>query len=108
MLSWRTIIACRYTALAAAKRTHFTRTEPLQPMPTEADTCRTLITPKLQAAGWEGDPHSIAEQRTFTDGRIILRGNTAWSTFRPFSGIRAHEKVADWETRRGTASGGTI
>jgi hypothetical protein len=21
-------------------------------MPTEADTCRTLITPKLQAAGW--------------------------------------------------------
>ncbi|MFO1002010.1 MAG: hypothetical protein U0936_16880 [Planctomycetaceae bacterium] len=46
-------------------------------MPTEADTCRTLITPKLQAAGWEDDPHSIAEQRTFTDGRIILRGNTA-------------------------------
>src|SRR6266498_2056254 len=46
-------------------------------MPTEADTCRTLITPKLQAAGWENDPHSIAEQRTFTDGRIIVHGNTA-------------------------------
>ncbi len=46
-------------------------------MPTEADTCRTLITPKLQAAGWESDPHSIAEQRFFTDGRIILRGNKA-------------------------------
>ena len=46
-------------------------------MTTEADTCRTLITPKLQAAGWEDDPHSIAEQRTFTDGRIIVRGNTA-------------------------------
>src|SRR6266498_3010855 len=46
-------------------------------MPTEADTCRTLITPKLQAAGWENDPHSIAEQRTFTDGRIILHGSTA-------------------------------
>ncbi len=46
-------------------------------MPTEADTCRTLITPKLQAAGWENDPHSIAEQRTFTDGRIIVRGNRA-------------------------------
>jgi len=44
-------------------------------MPTEADTCRTLITPKLQAAGWEHDPHSIAEQRTFTDGRIIVLGN---------------------------------
>jgi len=46
-------------------------------MPTEADTCRTLITPKLQAAGWENDPHSITEQRTFTDGRIIVHGNTA-------------------------------
>lgn len=46
-------------------------------MPTEADTCRTLITPKLQTAGWEDDPHSIAEQRTFTDGRIIVHGNTA-------------------------------
>jgi type I restriction enzyme R subunit len=46
-------------------------------MPTEADTCRTLITPKLQAAGWENDPHSIAEQRFFTDGRIIVHGNTA-------------------------------
>ena len=46
-------------------------------MPTEADTCRTLITPKLQAAGWENDPHSIAEQRAFTDGRIIVRGNKA-------------------------------
>src|SRR5438874_4017389 len=46
-------------------------------MPTEADTCRTLITPKLQAAGWEDDPHCIAEQRTFTDGRIIVHGSTA-------------------------------
>jgi type I restriction enzyme R subunit len=44
-------------------------------MATEADTCRTLITPKLQAAGWDSDPHSIAEQRSFTDGRIIVRGN---------------------------------
>lgn len=46
-------------------------------MPTEADTCRTLITPKLQTAGWENDPHSIAEQRCFTDGRIIVHGNRA-------------------------------
>jgi hypothetical protein len=46
-------------------------------MPTEADTCRTLITPKLQAAGWESDPHSIAEQRFFTDGRIVVHGNKA-------------------------------
>ena len=40
-------------------------------MPTEADTCRLFVVPKLQAAGWENDPHSIAEQRTITDGRII-------------------------------------
>ncbi len=44
---------------------------------TEADTCRLLITPKLQAAGWENDPHSIAEQYSFTDGRIVVRGNRA-------------------------------
>jgi len=40
-------------------------------MPTEADTCRTLITPKLVAAGWETDPHSIAEQRPFTGNRAF-------------------------------------
>jgi len=32
-------------------------------MPTEADTCRKLVAPKLQAAGWDNEPHSIAEQR---------------------------------------------
>lgn len=46
-------------------------------MGTEADTCRKLITPKLQAAGWDSDPHSLAEQRSFTDGRIVVRGNKA-------------------------------
>ena len=46
-------------------------------MPTEADTCRTRITPALQAAGWETSPHGLAEQLTFTDGRIIVRGTTA-------------------------------
>ena len=45
-------------------------------MGTEADTCRKLITPKLQAAGWDNEPHSIAEQRTFTDGRIVVRGTS--------------------------------
>jgi type I restriction enzyme R subunit len=30
--------------------------------------------PKLQAAGWDGEPHSIAEQRTVTDGRIVPVG----------------------------------
>jgi hypothetical protein len=34
-------------------------------MPTEADTCRTLVLPKLYAAGWTDE--QIAEQRYFTD-----------------------------------------
>ncbi|MGA2541689.1 MAG: DEAD/DEAH box helicase family protein [Verrucomicrobiota bacterium] len=46
-------------------------------MPSEADTCRKFIVPKLQAAGWDSDPHSIAEQRYFTDGRIVVRGSRA-------------------------------
>lgn len=41
---------------------------------TEADTCRKFVVPKLQVAGWDNDPHSIAEQRTITDGRIIPVG----------------------------------
>lgn len=44
---------------------------------TEADTCRTLVTPKLQEAGWEVSPHLIAEQHYFTDGRIIIVGRAA-------------------------------
>lgn len=40
----------------------------------EADTCRKYVVPKLTDAGWETEPHSIAEQRTFTDGRIIVAG----------------------------------
>jgi hypothetical protein len=43
-------------------------------MPTEADTCRKFVVPKLLAAGWDDEPHSIAEQRTITDGRIIPAG----------------------------------
>src|ERR1700736_1460123 len=43
-------------------------------MPTEADTCRKFVVPKLVAAGWDSDPHSIAEQRTVTDGRIVPVG----------------------------------
>jgi type I restriction enzyme R subunit len=41
---------------------------------TEADTCRKLIVPLLQAAGWDNEPCSIAEQRTITDGRIVPVG----------------------------------
>lgn len=40
----------------------------------EADTCRKFVVPKLQAARWEDEPHSIAEQRTITDGRIVPVG----------------------------------
>ena len=43
-------------------------------MPTEADTCRKFVVPKLQAAGWDNDPHSIAEQRSITDGRVVPVG----------------------------------
>jgi type I restriction enzyme R subunit len=43
-------------------------------MKTEADTCREYVLPKLQAAGWDKEPYSLAEQRYFTDGRIIVAG----------------------------------
>ncbi len=43
-------------------------------MNSEADTCRKYVVPKLLAAGWDSDPHSIAEQRTITDGRVIPVG----------------------------------
>jgi type I restriction enzyme R subunit len=40
----------------------------------EADTCRKFVVPKLLASGWDTDPHSIAEQRSITDGRIVPVG----------------------------------
>ena len=42
---------------------------------TEADTCRKYVLPKLYAAGWNDD--QISEQKSFTDGRIIVAGATA-------------------------------
>jgi len=41
----------------------------------EADTCRTYVLPKLYSAGWEDT--QISEQKSFTDGRIVLVGNRA-------------------------------
>ena len=41
---------------------------------TEADTCRKYVLPKLIEAGWDNDPHSFTEQKTFTDGRIVVSG----------------------------------
>ncbi len=40
---------------------------------TEADTCRKYVLPKLSAAGWTDD--QISEQKTFTDGRIVVVGD---------------------------------
>jgi len=51
-----------------------------QPNPiefSEADTCRVYVTPALQEAGWGDSPFEIAEQRSFTDGRIVLTGRSA-------------------------------
>ena len=42
-------------------------------MLTEADTCRKYVLPKLYAGGWSDA--QISEQRTFTDGRILVAGN---------------------------------
>lgn len=40
----------------------------------EADTCRKLIRPQLEAAGWDNLPHLYNEQTSFTDGRIVVAG----------------------------------
>lgn len=40
----------------------------------EADTCRDMVRPKLDAAGWDQGQHSYVEQTTFTDGRIVVTG----------------------------------
>jgi type I restriction enzyme R subunit len=45
-------------------------------MPSEADTCRQFVLPKIYAAGWNDD--QISEQRTFTDGRIMVAGTKVW------------------------------
>ena len=58
--------------------------------PTEADTCRQYVVPKLQAAGWDSEPYSIAEQRSFTDGRIVVAGLRA---------TRQKKKKADYLLR---------
>jgi type I restriction enzyme R subunit len=51
----------------------------------EADTCRTLVRPKLEAAGWDTPPHSYNEQTPFTDGRIIVPGGKPRRLKRKFS-----------------------
>ena len=41
----------------------------------EADTCRRLVRPLIEAAGWDTSPHCYNEQIGLTDGRIIVAGN---------------------------------
>ena len=48
---------------------------PAQAVITEADTCRKYVLPKLYAAGWSDD--HINEQKSFTDGRIVVVGSKA-------------------------------
>lgn len=56
----------------------------------EADTCRKFITPQLVEAGWENPPHSLTEQRYFTDGRIVVTAG---------SSKRGKQKRADYILR---------
>ena len=58
------------------------------PHKTEADTCRQFVLPKLYASGW--DDERIAEQRTFTDGRIVVAGSKV---------LRRPQKRADYLLR---------
>ena len=51
---------------------NFTRATTDSCVITEADTCRKYVLPKLYAAGWDDD--QISEQKTFTDGRIVVVG----------------------------------
>ena len=54
----------------------------------EADTCRTYVLPNLYSAGWEDT--QISEQKSFTDGRIMLVDSRA---------IRRPQKRADYLLR---------
>lgn len=54
-------------------------------MITEADTCRKYVLPNLYSAGW--DDEQINEQKTFTDGRIVVAGEKC---------VRKKKKRADY------------
>jgi hypothetical protein len=47
---------------------------------TEADTCRKYVLPKLYEAGRNDD--QISEQRTFTDGRIMVTATRSGGNLR--------------------------
>lgn len=56
----------------------------------EADTCGRYVVPKLQSAGWDGEPHRINEQATFMVGRIVIADRY---------GVRRPGKRADYILR---------
>lgn len=56
----------------------------------EANTRHRLITPALQAAGWDTAPHVLDFEHAFTDGRIVIAGR---------EGKRRERKVADYLLR---------
>jgi hypothetical protein len=60
-------------------------------VPSEADTCRKFVVPLVQAAGWDNDPYSIAEQRTIKMDCGFQRATTSSLTFpsRRFHSMRA-------------------
>ena len=67
----------RLESLSKAGRQMTNNSEPNPFEFSEADTCREFVTPAIQAAGWGDAPFEIAEQRSFTDGRIVLAGRSA-------------------------------
>jgi len=66
---------------------------------TEADTCRKYVLPKLYAAGWNDD--QISEQKSFTDGRIIVVGNKARRRPSPDQGKRRLSNLSSPSARKG-------
>src|SRR5215218_8579445 len=56
----------------------------------EAETCRTMVRPQLEAAGWDDATRSIRGQESFTDGRIVVAGSRA---------VRREQKRADYVLR---------
>src|SRR5262249_16571419 len=68
------VVACLPASIQDHSWTHSCSARGRHRMPTEADTCRKFVVPGLQAGGWDSEPHSIREQRTITDGRIVPVG----------------------------------
>ena len=56
----------------------------------EAETCRKLVRPGIESAGWDVSPHVLNEQVSFTDGRIVVAGS---------QGPRRPQKRADFLLR---------